>query len=203
MGRPKQIQDEDLLATARKLFVRDGIGVSTRAIAREGGISEGVIYQRFPTKPDLFFAAMVPPVPDLDVLLRSSASIGDPCEQLEEIALALLDHFREVMPILLRLVTHPSFEPQGFAERHANSPSPSLESALTRHLESERERGRLEIEDAAAAAELLVEALHTRALHERLEGRGARRSDERVRAMVRALWSGLGPTKNPCEEETL
>ncbi|MCP5066487.1 MAG: TetR/AcrR family transcriptional regulator, partial [bacterium] len=170
--------------------------------AAEAGISEGVIFQRFPTKADLFFAAMIPPAPDVEALLDRASAIGDPCEQLEEMALAMLGHFRELMPILLPLVTHPSFQAHGFMERHHDGSNPTLEGGLCLHLERERSRGRIELEDPAAAAQLLVEALHTRALHERLEGGDAERSDERVRAMVRALWSGLAAAKGSNEGET-
>ncbi len=201
MARPRQIQDEDLLAAARKLFVRDGIGASTRAIASEAGVSEGVLFQRFPTKPELFFAAMIPPAPDVDALLECTSRVEDPCVRLEEIALAMLNYFRELMPVLLPLVTHPSFEPDGFIARHTDSPSPSLEDGLKSHLEREHEQGRLEVEDAEAAAELLVAALHTRALHERLESRDVQSSNDLARAMARALWSGLAPTGTPGKGE--
>ena len=55
MGRPKLIEDEELLSAAREVFVEKGIGASTREIAAKAGISEAVIFQRHDTKADLFF----------------------------------------------------------------------------------------------------------------------------------------------------
>jgi Bacterial regulatory proteins, tetR family len=60
MGRRKLIEDHDLLAVARDVFVKRGFAASTREIARRAGISEAIIYQRHATKVHLFFAAMVP-----------------------------------------------------------------------------------------------------------------------------------------------
>jgi AcrR family transcriptional regulator len=49
MGRRKLVEDDELLAVARGVFVEKGIAASTREIARRAGISEAVIYQRHPT----------------------------------------------------------------------------------------------------------------------------------------------------------
>ena len=73
MGRRKRIEDEELLAVARGVFVKQGFAASTREIARRAGISESVIYQRHPTKAHLFFAAMVPPALNVEALLSASA----------------------------------------------------------------------------------------------------------------------------------
>lgn len=61
MARPKTIADADLLEAARAVFVQKGMGASTRAIARRAGVSEGVLFQRYATKQELFFAAMALP----------------------------------------------------------------------------------------------------------------------------------------------
>ncbi|HEY3835379.1 MAG TPA: helix-turn-helix domain-containing protein, partial [Bryobacteraceae bacterium] len=65
MGRNKTVSDEDLLGIARETFVEKGFAASTREIARRAGVSEGVLFQRFATKEDLFFAAMIPPAADV------------------------------------------------------------------------------------------------------------------------------------------
>ena len=56
MPRPRLIDDATLLAAAREVFVEKGVGATTREVARYAGVSEGVIFQRYATKADLFFA---------------------------------------------------------------------------------------------------------------------------------------------------
>jgi AcrR family transcriptional regulator len=74
MGRRKLVEDDALLAVAREAFVERGIAASTRDIARRAGISEAVIYQRHPTKADLFFAAMVPRALNVEDLFSAPAN---------------------------------------------------------------------------------------------------------------------------------
>ncbi|HMF12415.1 MAG TPA: helix-turn-helix domain-containing protein, partial [Gemmataceae bacterium] len=69
MGRHKTISDDEVLGIARRLFRAQGHDATTRQIAKAAGISEAVLYQRFGSKNDLFFAAMHPRGPDVDELL--------------------------------------------------------------------------------------------------------------------------------------
>ena len=92
MGRNKTIPDTGLLEIARRVFVEKGLGASTKEIARRTGVSEGVIFQRFNTKEDLFFAAMIPPPADLNRLFHHPRSKGRAL--LEKIVLSMLDYFR-------------------------------------------------------------------------------------------------------------
>jgi AcrR family transcriptional regulator len=89
MGRHKLVEDDELLAVAREVFIDKGVTASTREIARLAGISEAVIYQRHPTKAHLFFAAMAPPALNVEQSLSAPANEPSVLEQLEEIALAL------------------------------------------------------------------------------------------------------------------
>jgi AcrR family transcriptional regulator len=52
MPRNKTITDDEILTVARTLFLKEGVNASTRDIAKQAGISEAVIYQRFGTKED-------------------------------------------------------------------------------------------------------------------------------------------------------
>ena len=70
MPRNKTITDEEILAVARSLFIKEGAKASTRTLAKMVGISEAVIFQRFGTKEDLFFAAMVPPEAQLEAIFN-------------------------------------------------------------------------------------------------------------------------------------
>ena len=191
MGRHKLIEDDELLAAAREVFVEKGIAASTREIAHRASISEGVIYQRHPTKAHLFFAAMVPPAPDVEELLAAPASdLGVP-ERLKEIALKLMEYFREVVPILMLVMTHPEFDLDKFAHGHPDAPFGHLHLRLTRYLESERERGRVAAESVAPAALTLIAALHSLAFLERLGVHGGEFDEATVRGIVGSLWTGL------------
>jgi AcrR family transcriptional regulator len=193
MGRRKRVGDDALLAVAREVFVEKGIAASTRDIARRAGISEAVIYQRHPTKAHLFFAAMVPPALNVEALLSAPAHDRSVVEQLEGIALGMMTYFREVVPILLRLVTHPAFDVEQFAQQHPDSPFGRLHLGLMQYLESQRACGRIVAEHVGPAALTLFAALHSLAVLERLGVHGGTFEDAVIRAMVRSLWTGLAP----------
>lgn len=193
MGRPKLISDEALLATAREVFIEHGIGASTREIARRAGCSEAVLYQRFPTKPELFFAAMVPPAIDMEELLAKVDDEADGLEQLERIAHALMVYFRKMVPVLVPLMTHPSFDFELFAERHVDTPIARLRLGLVKHLEGMRARGLIQTEHVGSIALTLFGTLHSLAIFERLGVHGGKFKAPVVRDVVRALWSGLEP----------
>jgi AcrR family transcriptional regulator len=193
MGRRKLVEDDELLAVAREVFVEQGIAASTREIARRAGISEAVIYQRHPTKTHLFFAAMVPPASNVEDLLSAPANGLSVVEQLEGIALGMMGYFRKVMPILMTLVSHPAFDLETFAQRHPDSPFGRMHLGLHRYLESQRERGRIAAENVGPAALTLFAALHSLAFLERLGLHGGKFDEAIIRAMVRSLWAGLAP----------
>ena len=58
MARPTIIRTEQIVETARLLFLEHGYTLSTASIARKLNISEGSIFKRFKTKDALFAAAM-------------------------------------------------------------------------------------------------------------------------------------------------
>jgi AcrR family transcriptional regulator len=193
MGRRKRVEDDELLAVAREVFVAKGIAASTREIARQAGISQAVIFQRHPTKAHLFFAAMVPPAWHVEDLLAAPAHDRSVVEQLEGIALGMMRYFREVVPILLQLVTHPAFDVEQFAQRHPDSPFGRMHLGLIQYLESQRERGSIVAEHVGPAALTLFAALHSLAVLERLGVHGGTFDDALIRAIVRSLWTGLAP----------
>jgi hypothetical protein len=155
--------------------------------------SSAVIYQRHPTKAHLFFAAMVPPALNVEDLLSAPANDLSVVEQLEGIALGMMRYFREVVPILMRLVTHPEFDLEKFAQRHPDSPFGRMHLGLIQYLEFQRERGSIVAENVGPAALTLFAALHSLAFLERLGVHGGKFDEAIIRAMVRALWTGIAP----------
>jgi len=193
MGRKKTIEDEQLLSVARKVFIENGIGAPTKEIARQAGVSEGVVFQRYPTKNDLFFAAMIPPPPDVESIMAAANTKDKVSVQFEEIALVILSYFREMMPLAVRLMTHPSFEPERYFEQHSEKPESILLARLIDYLKQQQTQGKVKTEDPASAAGVLVATLHSLALFEIMGAHGGKMEEEAVRAMVRSLWNGLAP----------
>ena len=194
MGRPKLIQDDELLAVAREAFVEKGISASTREIARRAGISEAVIYQRHRTKADLFFTAMVPPALNVEELLAARANGLGVLEHLEEIALGMMEYFRDLVPILLPLMTHPSFDFERSVEQYPDAPLNRMRRGLMEYLETQRELGNIVAGNVGSAALTLFAALHSLAIFERLGVHGGVFDEATVRSVARSLWRGLAPT---------
>lgn len=58
--KPSPDKKEQLLSSALKLFVTNGVGnTSTNAIAREAGVAAGTLFLYFPTKQDLIHALIL------------------------------------------------------------------------------------------------------------------------------------------------
>jgi AcrR family transcriptional regulator len=197
MGRRKRISDEALLAAAREVFVAEGFGGSTRAIARRAGVSEAVLFQRPRTQLDLFFAAMVPPPLDLAHLVVGAGHDQGAGRGLEAIALEVMAYFRGIMPVLMQLVTHPSFSLTELAARHADMPLHGLAAAVAGYLKEQRRRHAIDASarDIDLAVLTLVAALHSLALFERMGMHGGVMADEVVRGVARVAAASLKVTQ--------
>ena len=154
MARKKTIADADLLKAARDVFVEQGFAAPTRAIARRAGVSEGVLFQRYHTKAELFFAAMIPPAGKL----RPTS--------LRRLGMQLLDYFRSAVPVLLPLMSHPAFRFEEFAERNPDAALVAMRRDVTAFFLSRRAR------DPRGAALALMAAMYGIAMFERLGAHG-------------------------------
>ena len=196
MGRNKQVSDEDVLKAAQDVFVERGFGASTREIARRAGISEAVLYQRHRTKLDLFFAAMIPPPIELAGVSDARRDQGVFAE-LEALAVEIMKYFREAMPVLLQLVTHPSFNLAELADRGTRMPLHRLGEAVAACLERHRGQGTITADSdrVQAAALTLLATLHSLALFERMGVHGGSFPDLAVKNIVGLIAAGLAPEK--------
>jgi AcrR family transcriptional regulator len=191
MGRQKTISDGELLARAREVFVERGFAGSTREIARRAGVSEGVLFQRHATKADLFFAAMALPSVDLQALF--DARFDSARDQLASITAALIDYFRDSMPVLLPLLSPPVFQFEEFSRRHPDSPLSALRRGLVGFVAREREALRLGPVDPGAAALLVFALAQSVAFFERMGAHDGRMPDVVLERSIEALWQGLAP----------
>ncbi len=191
MARTKTVSDEDLLEAARAVFLERGFGASTKDIARGAGVSEGVLFQRYDTKAELFFAAMSLPAADLGALLRSPGANG--LRGLEAVAGALIEYFRSSMPVLLALTTRPGVRFEEFARRHPDSPLDTLRREVVAFLVRERQADRLADVDPGGAALMVFGLAVSVAFFEALGAHEGRMPDSVVSRAVHALWDGLAP----------
>jgi AcrR family transcriptional regulator len=169
--RTKEIDDQTLLDACREVFLREGISVSTRRLAQGVGVSEGVLFQRFHTKDELFLACMRLAPPALDdalarALERKSVEAG-----LMVLGTAALEYLRAQMPVVLLVLAHPKHRDGTWSTRDGHR---LLDDARTLHAPFERllaahaKTGAVTARQRAAIVGLLVSVLLARAMHEQL-----------------------------------
>jgi AcrR family transcriptional regulator len=190
MGRQKTITDDEVLLVARNLFREQGHTATTREIAQAAGISEAVLYQRFGSKDQLFFAAMRPRGPDLEQLLGPKEPAEEARAYLRTVVVRLGEHFAEVIPLALRVLMHPSFDPASLARAQPGGPA-VLQEALAERLAALARRGELALAGPAVTARLLLSLAHDWALR-RVHGTPSRGVRE-LKDMVEVVWEGLRP----------
>jgi AcrR family transcriptional regulator len=188
MGRQKTITDDEVLRIARNIFREQGHTATTREIAQAAGISEAVLYQRFGSKHELFFAAMRPRGPDIEQLLGPRDPPEYALTYLHAVVVRLGAHFAEVIPVALRVMTHPSFDPASLARANPGGPA-ALQEGLAERLASLARRGELATPSAAVTARVLVSLAHDWALR-RAHGASSRGVRE-LKEMVDVVWEGL------------
>jgi AcrR family transcriptional regulator len=195
MSRPKTISDESLLAVARKLFRAQGHVVSTREVAESAGISEAVLYQRFGNKDELFFAAMAPGAPDIEEILGPPAPTLGARDYLTTTAERMADYFGEVLPLALRLITHPSFDHKSLARAHAGQEK--LREGLLLRLKWLEGQKRLRRATAEGLTQLLMNLSHDWALMNVMSPKSAARSRadglSALGDLVDLVWKGVAP----------
>jgi AcrR family transcriptional regulator len=193
LGRPLLISNEDLLAVAREVFVRDGASGSTREIATRAGISEAALFQRFSTKPALFLAAMAPTPVDAAAIAAAARAQPGAREGLMTIAELTLDYFREALPVILPVVTHPSIGLEALLGHLGRNPAMRLSQVAEDFLAEQHAAGAMTVADPRAAAAMLVAAMHSIALFEIMGLHGGDMPTAGVRGLVDSLWNGLAP----------
>ena len=190
MARRKRLEDDELLAVARERFVAEGFAASTRGIAQVAGVAEAVLFQRFKTKAELFFAAMLPPPPNLHEILVSRPDWEEPSRRMEDIAIGVLAYFREIAPVLLPLVSHPEFNYESFVARYPEYPLNQLVEGLQAWLKRLEARGDV-VEGASPAVALaLVGTMASLAIFERIGVHGGETPEDMVRQVAAVIWRG-------------
>lgn len=179
-----------MLAVARTVFRAHGHTATTRQIADAAGISEAVLYRRFGSKDDLFFAAMRPSGPDLEQLLGPAEPPPDARLYLGAVAERICAYFAEVLPQALHVMTHPAFDPQALARAQPRAAS-ILRAGLALRLRCFARRRVIERSAVPTAARLLVSLAHDVALGGVLAQTNTKQRARVLRQMVDLIWNGL------------
>jgi AcrR family transcriptional regulator len=194
MGRPKTISDNAVLRIARDVFRKHGHTATTREVAQAVGLSEAILYQRFGSKDALFFAAMHAQGPEIDELLGPEEPPDDAREYLGEVLRRLGAYFAEVIPLALRVMMHPSFDPASLSRTTPGGPA-ELREGLAKRIASLAARGRLRAADPLMVARLLVSLAHDWGLGVAF-AHGSVPSDRRLQDFLGVLWEGLQPEED-------
>lgn len=193
MGRHKIIADETILESAQNTFRDNQHESTTRQVAQAAGVSHAVLFQRFPTREDLFFRAFLPtdihaqleqllPAPGEDIVLQDYLTVmGN--------SIAGLLGEGHVFQDTLLLLTRPGF--RDWLEGHPveNRISQIIDRVSDR-LDQLRAAGSLaEDIDTVTAARLFVDSLFGAALRSYATGVQIN-VDEIVSLMVRVIQPG-------------
>jgi AcrR family transcriptional regulator len=192
MGRPKTISDDAVLRIARDIFREHGHTATTREIAQAVGISEPILYRRFGSKDALFFAAMHAQGPEIDELLGPEDPPGDAREYVLTVLHRLAAYFAEVIPLALRVMMHPSFDPESLSRTMPGGPL-ELRESLAKRLASLARRRQISISDEVVLARLLLSIAHDRALGVAFAHGSIPTTDRRLEEFLDVLWKGLRP----------
>jgi len=194
MARPVTITDEQIVAAARAVFAREGAAATTKGIAREAGISEGTIFNRFPTKEALLQAAVRPPdVPGWVRTMDDLRGQGDMRGNLCRLAREMIDFVRDRLPLLTVLWScRLELPPES-----PDSPAPALrdQRRLAGFLRDEIGAGRLRACDTEAVAQVLFGACVSYVIDRRdsLSAITEEAVASYAMGLIDTIWPGISP----------
>ena len=203
MARPRQVTDEEILEAVRTCVFEQGPSVSTVYIAERLGVSQATLFKRFGDKSNLMLKALVPDARPgfLDLVESGPVSEASAQEDLVEIGVAALAHFRVVMPRIMAL-RQAGFEPKVLIGQFDVPPPVLVMSGLTAWFERANERGWMKCQDSLSMAMAFMGSLHVRVFFDILmaqklgDVRKSHSNGDRihVETLVNNLWWGLKPT---------
>ena len=192
-----------ILEVARELFARQGFqGTTTRAIARQAGVTEALIFRHFPTKEALYWA-----------LLEHTCQAARAREQLQERLHDIRDD-RELFatiaedilkrntgdPGRARLMLYSALENHRLAGRFFHVHFEEFYEALARHVARRMRQGHFRRTDPRLAARGFVGMVIYHYLVQELFGgkRYRRFSDAQVSRTLADIWLA-GMERNGCD----
>jgi len=198
MARPITIDDTKLLETAREVFLELGASATTAEVARRAGVSQGSIFKHFPTKQELFLAAMRGERDrrDWDGFLRRRIREVGLRAALIELGIELIPFLKQIFPLML--LSWSNRGEFGFPSDSFSGPMRGIQ-ALADFLAGEMEAGRIRRTDPWSAARVFFASLQSYVLmtliYEKGVGPGWSPKDY-VSGVVEVLWNGIAPSSS-------
>jgi AcrR family transcriptional regulator len=188
MARPATISSQQILDAARTVFLEHGFAnASTVDIAKRAGVSEGSIFNRFPTKEALFEAAMDKQVPPAFALGRYLGK-GDMKTNLVELTVQSIDFLSQLLPsLMLRW----SERDRADGSLTCNRPREILH-ALTAFFSKEAAEGRIG-GDPRIAARIFMGGVWNSCFLQTVAGDRTMSVHAFARGFVDGFWQGFAP----------
>jgi len=203
MARPRQVTDEQVLETAREVFMEHGPRAPVSMIAGRLGLSDAALFKRFGTKRELLLAAVMPPEePPFMGLLQRPPVPGEVQEQLVGISTGIVRLLKSMIPRISILHAAGIDPRQALRERYEVPPPIRVLRALSAWIAAAKEAGALAPHvEPDATAMMIMGSLHFRAfLFGVIAPTAAPQCTQELpdpeayaRQVVRSLWSGIAP----------
>jgi AcrR family transcriptional regulator len=144
-GRPITIREEDILDSARAVFLERGLEATTHDIADRAGVSESIIFYRYKTKEALFAAVIHrnSQVPAIFDTLPERVGRGALEEHLFEIGTAIIATMNTMLPLRMLSWSSPTKLNALCDLRDPNAPPLKMVRLLAGYFEAEARTGRL------------------------------------------------------------
>jgi AcrR family transcriptional regulator len=193
MARPQSITDETLLEATRAVIRERGASSTTAEIAERAGVSEGTLFHRFGSKQKLFRAVLETLQPAWMHTIEGRVGSGDVFEQIEAIAMDLLEFMDELMPLL---ALSAAMNEEQRARSGGIEGKKHGERKIAAYFEAEIRLGRIAPHDPEVIAFTFLGALHSYAFNRFMQ------PDPRVlalpektfvRGLVQLMRGGLEP----------
>jgi len=195
MSRPRTVSDDELLAVARDLLLREGARVATGAIAAAVGLSQAAVFKRFGTKDGLIVAALAPKLPE-EWLAQVQVGPGDGPVDDQLIAVLLGFHaiFAKVLPALA-VMRDSGIDLHKIASKLDTPPPVRARKALTAWLAVAHAQGRLDAPEPEPIAMALLSSVQARCFMHHMMGDAAQLPpvEPYVETVVRQFWRGMAP----------
>ena len=195
---PGDTRQKILEATERLIQLRGLARVTTKEIARETGLSEGALYRHFAHKEEVFFELLLKYLPVfLQTLQAHPAGTGTVNENLETIALAALDYYGQLMPMMASFFADTNLLEQFRATLHRVGGGPDkFFETIAAYIEAEQQLGR--IERQVPALSIAIQLLGPCFQYEfQRQLTGDQPLGQTKQAFVKHLIQGLAPGKFP------
>jgi AcrR family transcriptional regulator len=193
--RPRSFSDEDLLETAKRMFLESGPGLSTTRIADALGVSQAALFKRFSTKKQLMVRALLPStMPKWIERIGEGPDDRPVPEQLLEIVHEIDEFFSRMMPAL-SIIRAAGITPDALLKNFPGGPPPvRANNALTEFFETLHQQGRAKIPHPRVAATAFLGSIHCRhnlchMLGDQAPDFGENYPDH----MVELFWAGMKP----------